>query len=697
MRKSRGQRDARTASHAARQGEAKKVLNRRASLRVSRCLAFATAVLLVACGGGGGEGSEAAPPPPTPVPGPCDTPGTAYARIVKTTGSTGVPGGAAIASCGGAIDSPRWTQTGGPTVEILSAHSQTLHFEPALPGLYNFRIDFRDGNGTPRSETFSFDVFGLSPPVGLLTLRTSHSVRMGGNVSVRAWPALAPGDAVASLTWEQVEGPAVTLDTRDSHVALFVAPQVSRDTPIRLRARLTTRDGEGSISDVLVLVERHPQATASDNAALWGGEHVSRVHAYKATSPYAGVLARCVYDASLRDDGVTSTLCPLSQLPFLAQQSGGALPSIEQVMDRVVVSHDWMGRNFETFLRTFDTDGAFRRMLMSTTAVVIGAQVRPSFYYAATGAIYLDADNFWLLPQERDTVNEAPDYRSSFGTTLQYTTLWRYVRGAANIFQFFDPRQRITRVTGDLRDEAGWLMFHELGHALDFLPPSAYASLVNSRTAWGNIAPRYQAGQLTSDVVATRYPLTSAALAGLGQVRFFGATATAAQEAYTPAQVAAFFSADLATDDYAYASRREDTAMALEEFLMQRYLALKRDFAVVPRPGAGATGSSLIVQGGQRGRVGDPALRPRLRAIVQQLAPWIDAAEVDQLPAPLPMRVGDSWTGNLALPGPPPPTSPRLTKSEPTLQDLWLLEQAQRRRLRLQPQARSLPTAAPVR
>jgi hypothetical protein len=58
---------------------------------------------------------------------------------------------------------------------------------------------------------------------------------------------------------------------------------------------------------------------------------------------------------------------------------------------------------------------------------VIGAHVRPSFYYALTGAIYLDADNFWRTADERDVIDEAPDFRSDFDRDLQYSGLWRYV------------------------------------------------------------------------------------------------------------------------------------------------------------------------------------------------------------------------------------------------------------------------------
>ncbi|MBL8329936.1 MAG: hypothetical protein JNJ71_13915 [Rubrivivax sp.] len=655
---------------------------------LQRVLLLAGAAWLVAACGGNGGGDEAAPAPAPPSPSPCDTPGTTYARFTKAAVlSAGVGGGAAIAGCTGAIASPQWTQTGGPAVELLSAKSQTLHFEALTGGRYSFRADFRDTTGAARSEDFVIDF----APLGLgtrLALRANHSVRMGGNVSVRAWPTLAGGDSVATITWAQLEGPAVTLDTRDPNVALFVAPQVARDTPIRLRATLTTAAGHSASDEVLVLVERHAQAAANDSGALWAGDHVSRVHAYRPNGPHAAVLAACVYDSAQRDNN----LCRLSQLPFLAQEVGTGVPTVEQVMNRVVVSHDWAGRNFEAFLNTHDVQGDFRRMLKSVAAIVIGTHVRPSFYYAGTGAIYLDADNFWLTPEERDTVNEAPDFRSSFGQTLQYTTLWRYVQGTQSIFRFYDPRQRVTRGNVALLEEAGWLMFHELGHALDFLPPSVYGTLQDANTAWGSIAPRANGGQLASHTVPSLYPLTSSVMSGLGQVRFFGAAASATQNAYSPQQVAAFFAADLATDDYAYATPFEDVAMTLEEFLMARRLNYRRDFAVAARPGPGATGSTITVAWGQRGRIGEPALRPRLRAIVQQLAPWIDPAEVDQLAAPIAMRAGDSWTGNLSLPAPLP--GPRLHKTEPTLEDLWQLERAERRRHRLQPWSKPLPRQA---
>jgi hypothetical protein len=630
---------------------------------------------LASCGGG--AGSEPAPPPAT---GLCAT-GVAFGTVTLAQARVGKNAAAAVLGCSGAIGAPRWTQTAGPAVTLLSDKTQTISFDPPAAGSYGFNVAFTDPSGTARTQAVALDV---AAGTSLLTLRASHSVRMGGHASVRAWPAA--GTSVQSITWTQLEGPPVTLNTSDPHVAIFTAPSVGSDTAIRLRATLTTTGGATDSDEVMVLIERHAQA---DTGALWAGEHVSRVYPYQNGSPYANDLVPCTYAAGQRNDN----LCPLSRLPFLAQQNGGAPPTVEQVMDRVLVSHDWLGRNFETFLRTQDAQGDFRRMLMSTTAIVLGAQVRPSFYYAATGAIYLDGDNFWLTPAERDTVSEMPDFRSDFDRDLAYSGVWRYVQNNQSIFVFFDPRARVTRDATALLHEAGWLMYHELGHAVDFMPPSQYGALNSSLSAWGNIAPRYSAGQLASDALSAQFPLTSAAMRGLAQVKFFGASADATQRAYTPNQVASFFGGDIATDEYNYSTTREDAAMTLEELLMSRRLGIQRDMAITDKITAATTGGTLIVRWGQRGRVGSSTIKPRARALAQALVPWFNASEVDNLPAPLPMRAGESWNANLALPAPPrvaPREAPLLTR-EQQARLRWELRRMQHHQHAQSPRLPSVP------
>ena len=139
-------------------------------------------------------------------------------------------------------------------------------------------------------------------------------------------------------------------------------------------------------------------------------------------------------------------------------------------MDRVVVSHQWMGDRFKDFLTNNDSNNDIKNLLRATTAIIISYDVRPSFYWAATGAIYLDAENFWLTPQERDTINEAPDYRADFGNDLQFVMPWRYVKDNAYASESYSKSERVNRTAEDALFRLTSLMYHELAHANDFFP-----------------------------------------------------------------------------------------------------------------------------------------------------------------------------------------------------------------------------------
>ena len=531
----------------------------------------------------------------------------------------------------------------------MSAKTQAISFEPPSQGTYRFAVTFTDASGAQQSATVSTDA---SPAATAVQVRVDHAVREGGNVSLRAWPALAGGE---TNTWTQTDGPQVTLDASDPNRVLFTAPQVTRDTALVFRVTRHTAAGATDTDDVFVLVEDYAQAPPDPSGTMpfvFSDLHVSRTYPYRAAGPFASALVRCTYEANLQYTGGLTNLCPLSTLPFLDQTTMGAVPTVDQIMDRVVVSHDWMGETFEQLLRTQASQDILR-LFNGVTAIVIGAQVRPSFYYALTGAIYLDADNFWLTAAQRDVINEAPDFRSDFDRDLMYSGVWRYTQNNQNIFLSFPATSRLSRDLTYLLAEAGWLLYHELAHASDFMPPAARGSLNSSLSAWGNISPRFQASQLPSDLMAASFPLQSAQLAGLAQVKFFGATADATQRAYTPNDVASFFSSDRATDEYSYSTTREDLAMTFEEFMMFRNHGWRRDVAMTDKIGPTTTTNTLIVRFGQRGRIGEATIKPRARDAVAALAPWVNLAEVDNLPPPIPMRAGDSWAGNLVVPAPP--------------------------------------------
>ncbi|HUL67929.1 MAG TPA: hypothetical protein VLW55_25270 [Burkholderiaceae bacterium] len=615
--------------------------------------------------------------PVPPLVSTCQTPtDPSFTILPSNPAKTGVQAGTAVGGCKGPLRSVQWTQTAGPTVALLSDKTPAISFLPPTAATYSFRADIVDVNGTGSSATVDIPVVANTDSTSI-AIRDDQAVRQSGNISLRSWPTLAPGDSVVSVTWKQTLGPPAVLDTSDPLRALFTAPMVARDSVLAFTATLQTAQGNIATDEAVVLVESTAQAPNADQYAF-AGDHVSRVYAYKPAGQYASALQQCVYDPQLQWTGAGKNTCSLAVLPFLAQDTGGAEPSVAQIMDRVVVSHDWVGAVFEQFIARSDMADV-RRLLNGVTAVVIGAHVRPSFYFVLTGAIYLDADNFWLTPEQRDLIDETPDFRSGFDRDLEYSGVWRYALNGNNIFQYFPPTSRLNRTLDYLVFESAWLLYHELGHAGDFLPPAVRGSLDPSSSAWDNIGPRYGAAQLPSDVIAQQLPLTSVILRGLAQVKFFGAQADAAQRAYTPTQVGSSFSGDRASDEYSYSTTREDIAMLFEEFMMFHRHGIRRDIAFTDKIMPTTTGDTLSVRWGQRGRDGAVAVEPRVKIAVQNIAPWIDPALVDALPPPLDMRAGESWNANLSLPAPLGTVEARRSTAATRAADAWLLDRALRR------------------
>ena len=610
------------------------------TLRLSAALSIA--VFVTACGGGGGSAGTTPAPAPTPA---C----TNIQIVADNDVASGKTAGASVLSCGEPLAGVSWTQVSGPTVSLPASGSPTVAIETRESGAIRLRATAVLADGSSATATTDINV-GAAATGSYLTLRVDHSVRPGTDTSIRAWPVLAAGDTLSSIVWSQVSGPTVKLDTTDQRVMMFKAPAVPADTALRFRATMTTTSGKVDTDDVLVSIDRQAAAPADHIF-----ERTARVHPYRPGSAYAGVLVRCTYDVGLfYASASNNNLCSANTLPLLQAEAGvGGTPSVAQIMGRVLVSHDFLGANFERFLTNQDPHGDFKRLLAGTTAIVIGSHVRPSFYTAASGAIYLDANNLWLTPEQRDVVTEVPDYRSSFDDALNFTGVGRAVKNNDYARPTYPSTQRNARPEEVLLVVLGRLMYHELAHAGDYFPPSD-RSLNGSQSIWANVVPRISARSTPSDVLATQFPLRSTEMKGLGQVMYQGTIASALQKGYTAAQVGEFFGGDIASDDYAYSTNgesnsREDLAMLFEEFMMAYRHGVQYDVGYTNVFKEGMTSRDLIVSWGQRGRIGTPAIKPRIKLVLQRVAPWIDLAAVDALPAPIQMPVNRSWEDNLVL------------------------------------------------
>ena len=389
----------------------------------------------------------------------------------------------------------------------------------------------------------------------------------------------------------------------------------------------------GQTEETVFTGRTDPNPLASDIPWLHGN---LSVQPYDPLSPYAGVLNDCVYLGYRKDS------CTLLRLPPLGFSAPSAAPSVDQIMGRVLVSHEWMGQRLREVLDAYPED--LRFLFRPVTAVVISTDVRPSFYWGFTGAIYIDPAYLWRTLEEYEGVSPAPDPRSDYARDLSFAMPRRIVQGNRHVYRP-RPREATYRSFESVRLSTARLLYHELAHANDWLVPErlAHTSPYQSFETLAKQEVGVELGALL--------PLRSQVMTGLAHVAYWGWTASAAQKAYTPDLVASEFAGDGANVFYNYSTAAEDVAMLFEELMMFDRFGVDYDVAVCPRAGVPTpTGSDYLVAWGQRNRIGDRTVRERVRLVARRLLPEVplDAA-IDALPLPRQMVPGRTWTDNLAL------------------------------------------------
>ncbi|MCU8057252.1 hypothetical protein L5L78_14265 [Shewanella sp. SM34] len=523
----------------------------------------------------------------------------------------------------------RWQQIDGPNIALVSQNSPVLAFDTPTSGGYRFSLHVTGSNLDATGE-IGINVDPAS--TGVLNVRQDHQVVEGNNVSLRLGQQSEL--SAANISWCVASGPDLMVDVSDPFRPLFTAPTVTQDTITRLKVNANVNGNQLS-DDVFVLTTSAPAISSP-----YFDTPVARTHAYRPDSPYANVLANCVYSNQLNDS------CTINTLPLIGQTSSDL--NHETILNRVLVSHDWMGDSFAAFLAQMDPNSDFARLLQSVTAVVISYDVRPSFYWVVTGAIYLDPNDLWLTPTQRDTINEAPDYRSNFGNDLNFVMPWRYVKDNQYASLGVPITVRANRTLAQINPDLASLLYHELAHANDFFPRSVHATLTGPRLL-DDYSRRNTNKSLISDQVSKTYPLTSTEMMGLANVSFLGAAASNVQKTYQASDVSTFFSTDIASDFYAYSSTREDTAMLFEEAMMSYRYQILRDVAVTNKP-AILTADSLIIDWGQRGRIAQDSLENRAALVIDEMLPELNGISlVESLPEPINMVQGQSWRQTLAI------------------------------------------------
>ncbi len=336
---------------------------------------------------------------------------------------------------------------------------------------------------------------------------------------------------------------------------------------------------------------------------------IDSLYAYRSQSPYSAVLASC---AAIQN---ASDACTLDTLPFISQVA----PSVtrEDILNRLLVTHDWMGQRFEALL-----DDAPERMIPlfgAITSISIGSSIRPSNYWLGTGAIQLDPASLWLSVGEKANVSIEEDYRSSFGDGLQFWFFETMRKDGEAVLSYYSLTDLVERNLDDIKMPVYRLLYHELAHANDYLPPESVpsldASLIPAEALYHNRE------YLLSARMYDDLPLFSQTLLDLSTVSFRGEEASIDQKAFEPAFLGAEMATDGAARYYGYSTEREDLATLFATSMMKLDFGIDVYLAFVSKPAdlENYTCDDLLVGWGQKNRIADPLVQPRAKWVLERI------------------------------------------------------------------------------
>ncbi len=337
---------------------------------------------------------------------------------------------------------------------------------------------------------------------------------------------------------------------------------------------------------------------------------------YDSSSPYSDLLIKCIAITEEKNS------CSLQQLPFLAQID--KTPTKEMIMKRVVVSHQWMGDRFSEMLDLLEDD--IKILLGAVTAIVIDDDIIPSYYWGATGAIYIDPRYLWLTPQEASTISDKEDYRAQFSNELQFLI---YIENKIDgkLINPYSLDQNSTRTKEDIKLNLARLLYHELAHANDFFPYHLRTEIQTDNTVLEFLESIYTQS-ITSKLYNT-YPLTNDTLLNIGKVIYHGERATAEQKSLTASEIGQLFNSDFAVHMYGYSSPFEDTATLFETSMMKLHYNIEQDFAFLEKPikENDLKCSDYIIGWGVRNRIAHEQIKPRALLVTKSILPNMNSLD----------------------------------------------------------------------
>jgi len=358
---------------------------------------------------------------------------------------------------------------------------------------------------------------------------------------------------------------------------------------------------------------------------------------FRSDSPYASVLKQCAL-------ATEDSLCTNATLPYIGQDHTN--PTINDILNRVLVSHEWMGVRFAQLLQQFPEESI--ALFKPVTVITIGSEVRPSVFNAWRGSIELDPYYLWLTLSEKSTVSVDDDPRTGFGSDLRFLNRWSYMKDNRPAYQFFSLADDEERTLNDSVIPAAGLLYHELAHANDFVNPEFFPEINPESTPQdmlATFASRHVSEVLQND---TSLSVQQSWLFGLAAVRFFDDQPNDDLLAFTPESAGSVMGNEGKTFFYSYTTIQEDMATLFESAMMKKHFDVEIHTAYVEKPAGYPEDYSceeLLIGWGEGNRLAAPLVVPRAKFVMDQVLGETDNENffANGLGNAVPLPAGDHW------------------------------------------------------
>ncbi len=313
--------------------------------------------------------------------------------------------------------------------------------------------------------------------------------------------------------------------------------------------------------------------------------------------------------------------CHLDKIRPLGAEKIGQDLTLDDIRERLVVSHDWMADAFMDALVSMN-DQDLLNMFRPLNAVVLSYDIRPSFYHRLTASMYIDPLYLWRNKIEWDTISQHQDFRQDYAKGIPWISASRFIdkdtkqiKASSN---YYDGTFNATRTSDKVALNLYRLLAHELAHANDFLPPNDVIQLGTSGTVYANgIENTYK---IYEQLYAST-PMQSELLRSAAQTAFRGEPLSSSVKSSSASDVGNEFSSDGGAHFYGYSQPTEDVATLFESYMMyKRYNAIEDvGFMIRPENEETATCDQYTIGWGQSHRLADPKVRERTIYVAQRL------------------------------------------------------------------------------